>query len=521
MYKVFIVEDEVIVREGLRDNIPWEQYGFLMAGEAGDGEIALPLIRRERPDVLITDIRMPFMDGLSLCRMVKEELPDIKILILSGYDDFEYARNAIEIGVDEYLTKPVTRKSVTLALERIIKKLEAEREKEDLLYQQREEMKEYEQFLRRRFFEDIFSGSCSVSQIYQKARQLGLDMTGPFYRVMLLDFYTADADESGGYENVSSRRSSDRSRDDLSARGSFDRSRGELSSRESFDRSRGELSSRESFDRSRGERSSHSFFEQNRNDLPSGSTFERNLSPAGSVTDPFILERQRENLIRYFLRHPQFLMTRWVNNVLCIILRGDTDTVRRYTQKAMEELADASEQSGGACQYFLCYSAIVERPSRLKECYEQARQYFSCRYMNTQVSVVTEDNYYSIASESFRDETGEPVRTDVRDDDTGDILAKTLDYIHAHYTDETISLHTAAASVNVSPGYLSALFSQKMGQTFVEYITSKRIDKAKQLLRTTSEHTSAIAALVGYKDPNYFRFVFKKTTGCTPREYRR
>ena len=112
MYKVFIVEDEVIVREGLRDNIPWEQYGFSFVGEAADGEVALPLIRRARPDVLITDIRMPFMDGLSLCRVVKEELPDIQIVILSGYDDFEYARRAIEIGVEKYLTKPVTRRAM-------------------------------------------------------------------------------------------------------------------------------------------------------------------------------------------------------------------------------------------------------------------------------------------------------------------------------------------------------------------------------------------------------------------------
>ena len=92
--KVFIVEDESIVREGIRDMIPWEQYGFVFSGEASDGEVALPMVRRIRPDILITDIKMPFMDGLSLSRLVNRELPDTRIIILSGYDDFEYAQQA-------------------------------------------------------------------------------------------------------------------------------------------------------------------------------------------------------------------------------------------------------------------------------------------------------------------------------------------------------------------------------------------------------------------------------------------
>ena len=88
MLKTFLVEDEVVIREMIKKMIPWEQYGFELAGEAADGEMALPLILKSKPDLLITDIKMPFMDGLTLCRLVKKELPDIRIVILSGYDDF-------------------------------------------------------------------------------------------------------------------------------------------------------------------------------------------------------------------------------------------------------------------------------------------------------------------------------------------------------------------------------------------------------------------------------------------------
>ena len=123
MLKVFLVEDETVIREGLRDRIPWEQYGYRFVGEAADGEVALPLIRKTRPDVLITDIKMPFMDGLSLSRIVREEFPKTKILIISGYDDFEYAREAISIGVDQYILKPVTRMSLRKVLQELKEKI--------------------------------------------------------------------------------------------------------------------------------------------------------------------------------------------------------------------------------------------------------------------------------------------------------------------------------------------------------------------------------------------------------------
>lgn len=91
MFKVFLVEDEKVVREGIRENVLWEQYGFHYTGDASDGELALPMIRKIQPDLLITDIKMPFMDGLSLIKLVRKELPKTKIVIISGYDDFSNA----------------------------------------------------------------------------------------------------------------------------------------------------------------------------------------------------------------------------------------------------------------------------------------------------------------------------------------------------------------------------------------------------------------------------------------------
>ena len=114
MLKVFLVEDESSIRENLRDNIMWQQYGYQFAGEAGDGEMALPLIRKVKPDVLITDINMPFMDGLALAGIVKREFPQIKIIIVSIHNDFECAQRAIAAGVERYLLKPISRSALNL-----------------------------------------------------------------------------------------------------------------------------------------------------------------------------------------------------------------------------------------------------------------------------------------------------------------------------------------------------------------------------------------------------------------------
>ncbi|MDE7277003.1 MAG: response regulator, partial [Lachnospiraceae bacterium] len=185
--KVFLVEDESVVREGLRDNIPWQQFGYQFVGEAGDGEMALPLIRKTRPDVLITDIKMPFMDGLTLSHIVGQEFPEMKIIIISGYDDFEYARQAIREGVEQYLLKPITRRTLQKALTEVKEKIESEQEQKNYLHKYQDDMHEYEQFFLRTFFEKVFAGKLPVQEIYEEALKHSLDINAPFYNLVLID----------------------------------------------------------------------------------------------------------------------------------------------------------------------------------------------------------------------------------------------------------------------------------------------------------------------------------------------
>ena len=116
MLRVFLAEDEYVIREGIKKNIDWEAVGCEFCGEAADGETALEKVTELKPDLIISDIRMPFMDGLEFCSKAKELFPDIHIILLTGYEEFEYARKAIDIGVVRYLTKPISREELSKIL---------------------------------------------------------------------------------------------------------------------------------------------------------------------------------------------------------------------------------------------------------------------------------------------------------------------------------------------------------------------------------------------------------------------
>jgi two-component system, response regulator YesN len=131
MKKVMLVDDEILIRENIRDCIPWAREGFTYCGDAPDGEVALPLIDQHVPDILITDIKMPFMNGLELSRVVRDKYPEMKIIILSGHDEFEYAREALRLGVEDYCLKPVSAADIVKLLHEVSGKIDRQRQERE------------------------------------------------------------------------------------------------------------------------------------------------------------------------------------------------------------------------------------------------------------------------------------------------------------------------------------------------------------------------------------------------------
>ncbi|MEA5144528.1 MAG: response regulator, partial [Candidatus Limiplasma sp.] len=190
MYKVFLTDDEIVVREGIRSNFPWEQTDFVLAGEAPDGEIALSMLQDIKPDILITDIRMPFMDGLELCRVVSATMPWIYIVILSGHDDFAYAREAISLGVKEYLLKPVSGQELLKVLERIAENIREDKRRQAYLRTYRDQLQYSAQLLKQRLVGDLIAG-VREANLMERARALQMSLVAGRYLIMVVDMSVA------------------------------------------------------------------------------------------------------------------------------------------------------------------------------------------------------------------------------------------------------------------------------------------------------------------------------------------
>ena len=185
--KVFLADDEIVVREGIRESFPWEQTSYTLVGEAPDGEMAIPMIRDTNPDIVITDIRMPFMDGIELCRVLRAQMPWIGIIVLSGYDEFEYARQCIQLGVREYLLKPVNADELRGVLDKVSEQLKAERNTYEHAASLRSRIGNGERLVKEKLIGSLFSDESSEEDAVKVLRQLssmGCPLPAKYYTVI-------------------------------------------------------------------------------------------------------------------------------------------------------------------------------------------------------------------------------------------------------------------------------------------------------------------------------------------------
>ena len=533
MLKVFLVEDESVIREGLRDKIPWEQYGYRFVGEAADGEMALPLIRKTRPDVLITDIKMPFMDGLSLSKIVSAELPRIKIIIISGYDDFEYAREAIAVGVDQYLLKPITRMNLRKILLDLKEKIEQDIQQDDYQTQFQNEMHEYEQFSRRRFFEKVLEGEMSVKDIYSEAAKRSIELSASCYNLLFLYLQEKNAVLSESKMDKFIRRQEEvlhyflRHPQYILFRWNVN-CFGVLMKSEA-----GQME----------EITDQALAHIKRVCTPGEEQLDWYVAVGNPVERLSLLSQCYQIANQYFAYRfimptlhiltektlASCLTTKEEKNIENVnpaqmapeiirdfLSRGSSSEIHNFVESYLQSIREALES-----KMFRDYVVLNIRFTTMA--YVESIGVSREEYEN---EVVRYAQDFKLESTEVFDYFVDMLKAAIciRDRESsyqsGRSLRRALDYIDANYDQESLSLSSAAREVNVSTNHLSSIFSQNMQKTFIEYITEKRMEKAKHLLKDTDQSSGKIAMEVGYKDSHYFSFVFKKTQGCSPREYR-
>ena len=543
MLKIFLAEDEVIVRETIKRMIPWEELGFELVGEAADGEMALPLLIRQKPDLLITDIKMPFMDGLTLAKLAKKELPELKIVILSGYDDFNYAKQAISIGVEEYLLKPITKNALIERLSEIRSRYEHEKTQKEYYEKFQREMQVYEKNSNRDFFEALVCGSMDMMEVYKKAEKLGLDIVAEAYNILIFTM-NSEEDFSGQKEGYSEweAESLEMLEDFFSDNTSAMLFRCNIFSygvlikgqKETIDENTRSCIDEIKKILDRKEQKRQWF-------VAVGESVERLSQLQKSYHSASRAFSQRylygENILYY--EEMELMEHR----------SGQADT----NDNAYLKNVDVNALNPAILQKFLSNGLQEETENFVKDYFYAIGQepmeslvFRNYVILNVRFSVLSFLKSLGCDTEEMEPENTEEILAEsgkniesaityakkmisqaitIRDQNSGNknrsILKTAVDFIDEHYMDEDISLNTAANVANVSSNHFSALFSQNMGQTFIEYLTTLRMNKAKELLRCTGMRSSEIAGEVGYKDAHYFSYLFKKTQGMTPSEYRK
>ena len=543
MLKIFLAEDEVVVRETIKRMIPWEELGFELVGEAADGEMALPLLIRQQPDLLITDIKMPFMDGLTLARLAKKEIPGLKVVILSGYDDFNYAKQAIGIGVEDYLLKPITKNALIERLSEIRSRYEHEKTQKEYYEKFQREMQAYEKNSSRDFFEALVGGSMDMMEVYKRAEKLGLDIVAEAYNVLI---FTMNCDED------------------------FSGQRDEYSSWEA-----------ESLELLENFFAGHSSAMLFRSNIFSYCVLLKGQRETIEENTRACVDEIRKILSRQDGRREWFLAVGQSVERLSQIQKSYHTASRAFSQRYLydenilyyDEM-ETMEHPGGQAetednaylqkvdvnalnpailQKFLSNGLQEETENFVKDYFYAIGQepmeslvFRNYVILNVRFSVISfikglgcdTNEMESADTEEVLAESGKNMESaiayakkmisqaiEIRDQNSGNknrsILKTAVDFIDSHYMEEDISLNTVANVANVSSNHFSALFSQNMGQTFIEYLTTLRMNKAKELLRCTGMRSSEIAGEIGYKDAHYFSYLFKKTQGMTPSDYRK
>lgn len=541
MLKIFLAEDEVIVRETIKRMIPWEDLGFELVGEAADGEMALPLLLRQKPDLLITDIKMPFMDGLTLAKVAKKEIPGLKVVILSGYDDFSYAKQAINIGVEDYLLKPITKNALIERLTEIRSRYEHEKTQKEYYEKFHREMQAYEKNSSRDFFEALVSGSMDMMEIYRRSEKLGLDIVAEAYNVLIFTM-NCEEDFSGQREGYSE----------------------------------WEAESLELLEEFFSENTSAMLFRCNI--FSYGVLIKGQKETIGENTRSCVSEIQRI-LDRKEQKRQWFVAAGEPVERLSQIQKSYYSASRAFSQRYLydenilyyDEMAsmekknvteddstylqkvDVNALNPAILQKFLSNGLLEETENFVKDYFYAIGQepleslvFRNYVTLNVRFSVMSFLKEIGCDTRTLEQEDTEDVLSEsskslenaiayaekiisqaiaLRDQNSGNknrsILKTAVDFIDSHYMEEDMSLNKAANAANVSANHFSALFSQNMGQTFIEYLTNLRMNKAKEYLRCTSMRSSEIAGEIGYKDAHYFSYLFKKTQGMTPSDYRK
>ncbi|MDF2595635.1 MAG: transcriptional regulator [Clostridia bacterium] len=548
MYKLLLVDDEAELREGMLQEVNWSMYGFEIVGAAENGKEAFELVEKFLPDIVITDIKMPFMDGLALSELIKETFPTTKIIILTGFEEFEFAQKAISLHVNEYVLKPFSQKEFIDVLYKVKLDIDAEiAHKEDISCLKEHYVKSLP-VLRKDFLISLISKKLTAKEIEEKCKNFDIHITDGGFIVSVLHM---------DYNSLSLSHTSYRD-DSIQQSNALKLSQNK------------DLCLFAIFNITEEIINKHSFgivFVHNNHVIVLALSNDKDKESTKNKTF-YVLEEIRQSVEKYLkltvtigvgtfhdqiTNVPQsyknallaldYRLIQGNNRIICI------EDMEYHSTNEKIWFDELKEQSLVRCLKVGTVTEVkdiidtlldeaIEKNVSLKEW-----QIYLMEIVTTILKVAkdsgidfdtilgTSSNVFSElftftnllqAKEWIAGICTRIIRSIISDREytTTHMMKKARQYIQNHYHESDININTVAKHLHISTGYFSSLFKKETKTTFVSYLLQIRMAAAKELLRSTDMKTYEIAEKIGSIEPNYFTFCFKKNFGITPKEYR-
>lgn len=531
MYRILLVDDEALIREAVSENVTWEKYGYTLVGSCENGREALEFIAKNPVDVVLTDICMPYLDGMELSEKLSEEYPDIKVIILSGYDEFEYAKKAIKYGVKEYLLKPITAVEMGETLMALKEEMDKELEAERKISAMQANYHKGQMLVCANVLFDLIKGRKAEQESRSELEELGISLDALGYRVAIVELDV--------YARTDKLREEQKKESALMAFVLYNISQEIVNKHQAGEVCQGPdhrtyvlfysnkpVEMRQVVRQVCEEIIHHmnhvmqlevnigvgSGINQFKDIYKSCEEAEEALEyhyllGGNQVFEMEVIREEKrqinvEEFLEAILLHTKENAPDKIKNdmeglqTLLKTCRCDRQSIRTVLQRindAVWELWKTSELSDGQ-----------EKTRK-----EQAlRKILSAGKMAEAVELLC----------SSCIETGENL--DNQKNKGGKKYAVlAMDYLEKNYANCDLNLQSVCSYLNISPSRFSSIFKAATGTTFMDVLSGIRMQKARELLENTDMRNYEIAERVGFNDPHYFSIAFKKATGKSPTEY--
>lgn len=517
MYKVLLVDDEILIRERISRKIQWRELGYELVGTCENGKEAIAFLEKEEVSLVLTDICMPFVDGLELAKYIHEHKKNTKVSIITGYEEFDYAKKAMEYHVFSYILKPITSAELIDNLLEIRKLLDDEKCNNQL----KQNYENSYSVLENQFLLQLVLGTIPEDAIGQKLRQFKIDFRGDCYSVSVL---------------CPRNRTSVMEREQIISLINA-RHRGDVMAFEGNNENI--IICLRGHEGNQLQQNNGSINEQIVKEIRLGlgieidalaGTIVLNLNglslsyeKAMELKDYLYLER--DNYVyewdayqknKYYMDVTLEKREREKRIVLAIQSNLQEDMEREILSVKAECSSRWISRTKVVVYYQSLILAVMNSFERLNieedNLFMKEQEVLTGLYNSKHISEMEQAiiGFFTYAMEVMNKNRG----------NFGEERAiMAINYISEHYSECDLSLQEVCARLAISVSYFSSAFKSYTGMTFVEMLTKVRMDAAKELLQGTSLKTYEIAERCGYNDSNYFSSIFKKSVGKTPREY--